>query len=73
MVVLSCIEVVVGVLTTFRRQTDLSVSTLNHDDIQTLLEDTFLQKIFTFEWNILDGDEENLRMVSIEKPKELKK
>ena len=59
----------IEVVHTFRRQTNLSLSTLDHDDIQTLLEDTFLLKIFTFEWNILDGDEENLRMVKIEKAK----
>ena len=69
----STTDELIEVVHTFRRQTNLSVSTLDHDDIQTLLEDTFLLKIFTFEWNILDGDEENLRMVSIEKPKELKK
>ena len=69
----SSIDEFIEVVHTFRRQTNLSVSTLDNNDIQTLLEDTFLLKIFTFEWNILDGDEENLRMVAIEKPKELKK
>ena len=63
----------IEVVHTFRRQTNLSVNTLNQDDIQALLEATFMMKIFTFEWNILDGDEENLRMVKIDQPKEVKK
>ena len=58
----------IEVVHTFRRQTDLSVQTLVHDDIQKLLNDTFLQKIFIFEWNLVDGDEEQLRMVKIVKP-----
>ena len=60
----------IEVVHTFRRQTDLSVQTLAHDDIQKLLNDTFLQKIFIFEWNFVDGDEEQLRMVKIGKPQE---
>ena len=63
----------IEVVHTFRRTTDLSVQTLVHDEIQNLLEETFLLKIFIFEWNIIDGDDEKLRMIKIEKPEDKNK
>ena len=63
----------IEVVHTFRRQTNLNPDTLVHNDVQTLLENTFLHKTFTFEWNILDGNEENLRMIKIENPNKQKK
>ena len=60
----------IEVVHTFRRQTDMTVHTLVHDDIQRLLDETFLQKTFIFEWNIVDGNDEQLRMIKIESPEE---
>ena len=63
----------IEVVHTFRRQTNLSVQTIAHDEIQTLLNDTFLQKTFIFEWNFVNGDEEQLRMIKIGKPEKKEK
>ena len=60
----------IEVVHTFRRQTDMTVQTLVHDDIQKLLDETFLQKTFIFEWNVVDGNDEQLRMIKIENPEE---
>ena len=54
----------IEVIHTFRRQTNLDVTTLIHDDIEAILEDKLLNKRFTFEWNI-SFDEEDLKMVKI--------
>ena len=48
----------------------MTVQSLVHDDIQKLLDETFVQKTFIFEWNIVDGDDEQLRMIKIENPEE---
>jgi hypothetical protein len=55
---------IIEVIHTFRRQTKLVVDTLVPEDIQTVLENTFFKKMFTFEWNIIT-DEEELRMINI--------
>ena len=60
----------IEVVHTFRRQTGMTVQSLVHDDIQKLLDETFVQKTFIFEWNIVDGDDEQLRMIKIENPEE---
>ena len=54
----------IQVVHTFRRQTNLDVDTLVPEDIQVTLDDKYLNKIFTFEWNIIT-DEEELRMITI--------
>ena len=55
---------IVEVIHTFRRQTKLVVDTLIPEEIQLVLENTFLRKTFTFEWNVI-SDEEELRMINI--------
>ena len=60
----------IEVVHTFRRQTDITVQTLVHDDIQKLLDETFLLKTFVFEWNIVDGNNEQLRMIKMESSEE---
>ena len=60
----------IEVVHTFRRQTGMTVQSLVHDDIQKLLDETFVEKTFIFEWNIADGDDEQLRMIKIENPEE---
>ena len=54
----------VKVIDTFKRVTSLDPQSKNLEDIQKLLDDTFVDKNFTFEWNI-NIDEEKLRMVEI--------
>ena len=56
----------IKVIHTFRRQTELFILENNKNEIQQELENKFLQKTFSFEWNIILGDEENLRMVKID-------
>ena len=54
----------IKVVHTFRRQTDSNLETQELGDIQIVLEDKFLNKSYTFEWNI-DSDGETLKMVII--------
>ena len=52
----------VKVVHTFRRTTMLIIA--SQEDIQKVLEDKYLEKTFTFEWNI-NTEEDGLRMVMI--------
>ena len=61
----------VKIVHTFRRQTGLFLESDNHDDIQKILDDEFVNKHFSFEWNINLEDEE-LRMVEIIKDEDAK-
>ena len=54
----------VKIVHTFRRQTDLNPNSKEIDDIQKLLDDTFVDQSYIFEWNV-DLDKEELRMVDI--------
>ena len=61
----------VKIVHTFRRQTGLILESENRDDIQKMLDDKFVDKHFSFEWNINLEDEE-LRMVEIMEGEEIK-
>ena len=53
------------VVHTFRRQTDIIFDSQNNEEIQKALDDRYLERIFTFEWNNNLDDEDDLKMVNI--------
>ena len=55
----------IKVVHAFRRITDLGLETQDMEVIQKALEDKYLGKMSTFEWNKRIGDEEELQMVQI--------
>ena len=56
----------IKVVHTFRRQTNLDLDTQDPDVIQKTLEDSYLNKVLTFEWNRSNNDEEEeLKMINI--------
>jgi hypothetical protein len=54
----------IKIVHTFKRQTELTPGSQDPEIVQKLLEDKYLEKQFTFEWNLNPG-EDNLRMVDI--------
>ena len=54
----------VKIVHTFRRQTELSSASQDSEEIQKLLDEKYVEKRHTFEWNI-NTDEDELRMVNI--------
>ena len=54
----------IEVIHTFRRQTGIFPHSLEVENIKNELDDRFLMKMFTFEWNV-DNDRDTLRMVKI--------
>ena len=54
----------IEVVHTFRRQTGISPNSLEIEKIQRELNDKFLMKTFTFEWNV-DNESDTLKMVKI--------
>ena len=55
----------IKVVHTFRRQTYINFDYQNTEDIQKVLDDKYLEKTLTFEWNVNPDDEEDLKMVDI--------
>ena len=53
------------VVHTFRRQTEIIFDSQNTEEIQKVLDDKYLEKICTLEWNKNPEDEEDLKMVNI--------
>ena len=54
----------VKIVHTFRRQTELSPASQDSEEVQKLLDEKYVEKRHTFEWNI-NTDEDELRMVNI--------
>ena len=54
----------VKVVQTFRRTTNLTFKIFDVQDIQKILEEKYVEKFFTFEWN-KNTDDEELKMVMI--------
>ena len=58
----------INVIHTFRRQTSFSPETQDTDCIQKALDNIYLNKKITFEWNVISSEEEDdddLKMVKI--------
>lgn len=57
----------IKVIHTFRRQTNLTLDTQISEDIQKTLENKYLEKTFTFEWNIKieEKEEEEKKLIMV--------